>query len=109
MTNTLSNLSFYFIMTHWSNLEALASYENLFHSPSAARKPKCRKLEMGWCQACLGALASYENLEASKKLCYLMTSFVNINDIFCEHHLNSMFDLSLTGKIGTLTLAATMA
>ena len=39
-----------------------------FHSPSAARKPKCRKFEVGWCQSCLEALASYENIEASKKL-----------------------------------------
>ena len=38
------------------------------HSPSAARKPKCRKFEVGWCQSCLEALAIYEDNKASKKL-----------------------------------------
>ena len=42
--------------------------QKCFHSPSAARKPKCRKFEGEWCQSCLEALAIYENIKASKKL-----------------------------------------
>ena len=42
--------------------------KNCFRSPSAARKPKCKKFEVECCQLCLEALAIYDNAKASKKL-----------------------------------------
>ena len=41
--------------------------KDCFHSPAAVRKPRCQKVENGWCHSCLEALAVYENVKALKK------------------------------------------
>ena len=39
-----------------------------FHSPAAASRPRCQKVQNGLCHSCLEALAVYENVRTLKKL-----------------------------------------